>query len=177
MARTPAKILKLIHASSTGEVDAALRRTKMFALVRDLAARAHADLFTGFSNSTPVLFQRSSRGLPPLSAAPFTIVMSRNPKSSPDPSSAEARGALGEWGKHAGFGIQYAVTIGIFAFGGFKFDEWLGTEPFGLLIAVFGGFIGATVSLVKKLPSGGSSSSSSSSTASKSKSDPDDPSQ
>lgn len=62
---------------------------------------------------------------------------------------------MGEWSKHAGFGIQYAITIGIFAFGGFKLDEWLGTEPFGLLIAVFAGFIGATVSLVKKLPTSG----------------------
>ena len=64
---------------------------------------------------------------------------------------------MGEWSQYAGFGIQYAVTIGIFAFGGFKLDEWLGTEPFGLLIAVFAGFAGATVSLVKKLPTSGPS--------------------
>lgn len=91
--------------------------------------------------------------------------MPRNPKSSPG--SDESKSALGDWSKHAGFGIQYAVTIGIFAFGGFKLDEWLGTEPFGLLIAVFAGFAGATVSLVKKLPTSGPPVKSKSSTESK----------
>jgi len=63
------------------------------------------------------------------------------------------RAKLGEWGKHAGFGIQYAVTIGIFALVGWKLDGWLGTEPWLIIAMVFLGFIGATVSLVKQLPS------------------------
>jgi F0F1-type ATP synthase assembly protein I len=98
--------------------------------------------------------------------------MPRNPKRSPAEPKSKEQSAMGEWSKHAGFGIQYAVTIGIFAFGGFKLDEWLDSEPIGLLIAVFAGFVGATVSLVKKLPSTVPASSSS-----KSKPGPGDKSQ
>lgn len=59
---------------------------------------------------------------------------------------------LEEWGRFAGHGIQFAIIIGLFAFGGIKLDDWLGTEPWMLLTLLFLGFVGATVSLVKQLP-------------------------
>jgi F0F1-type ATP synthase assembly protein I len=58
---------------------------------------------------------------------------------------------MADLGKFAGLGIQYAATLGIFAFGGFKMDEWLDTKPIFLLLAVFLGFVGGTLSLVKKV--------------------------
>lgn len=57
---------------------------------------------------------------------------------------------MGEWSQHAGSGIQYAITLLIFVLGGLKLDEWMDSEPVGLLIAALLGFVGATVSLVKK---------------------------
>lgn len=59
---------------------------------------------------------------------------------------------LEEWGRFAGHGIQFAIILGLFAFGGMKLDDWLGTEPWLLLLMLFLGFTGATVSLVKQLP-------------------------
>jgi F0F1-type ATP synthase assembly protein I len=62
------------------------------------------------------------------------------------------RQKLGEWGHYAGFGVQYAVTIGVFALIGWKLDGWLGSEPWLLITLLFLGFLGATISLVKQLP-------------------------
>lgn len=59
---------------------------------------------------------------------------------------------LEEWSRYAGHGIQFAIVLGLFAFFGVKLDDWLGTEPWLLLLMLFLGFTGATVSLVKQLP-------------------------
>ena len=81
--------------------------------------------------------------------------------SLPDPRSSkteeearrdEQRQKLGEWGRYAGHGVQYAVTIGVFALIGWRLDLWWGTEPWMVLVMVLLGFVGATVSLVKQLP-------------------------
>lgn len=39
----------------------------------------------------------------------------------------------------AGIGVQFAVTIVVFAFAGVWLDQWLGTSPLFVLIMVFGG--------------------------------------
>ena len=39
----------------------------------------------------------------------------------------------------AGIGIQFAVTIVVFAFLGIWLDQWLGTSPLFVLLMVFGG--------------------------------------
>jgi F0F1-type ATP synthase assembly protein I len=39
----------------------------------------------------------------------------------------------------AGVGIQFAVTIVVFAFLGIWLDRWLGTSPLFVLLMVFGG--------------------------------------
>lgn len=39
----------------------------------------------------------------------------------------------------AGIGVQFAVTIVLFAFAGVWLDGWLGTSPLFVLLLVFGG--------------------------------------
>jgi F0F1-type ATP synthase assembly protein I len=39
----------------------------------------------------------------------------------------------------AGVGIQFAVTIVVFAFAGIYLDRWLGTSPWFVILMVFGG--------------------------------------
>ena len=83
--------------------------------------------------------------------------MANRPLSPPDPEdpgdgARRATTGIGDWGSYAGFGVQFAIIIGVFAFAGWKLDEWLGTEPFLLLLLLLLGFLGATVSLVKQLP-------------------------
>jgi len=74
------------------------------------------------------------------------------PEDHKDPAGGKSRAGTDEWGRYAGFGVQFAIIIGLFAFAGKQLDDWLGTEPFLLLLLVFLGFIGATISLVKQLP-------------------------
>ena len=68
------------------------------------------------------------------------------------PRRGSLRAGTEEWGSYAGYGLQFAIIIGLFALAGWKLDAWLGTEPWLLLLAVMLGFIGGTVSLVKQLP-------------------------
>ena len=78
----------------------------------------------------------------------------RDPRGDDDgrpPLSDELEG----WSRHAGLGLQYAMTLGLFAFVGWKLDAWLESEPWCLLAMVFLGFVGGTRSLVRKFPSGG----------------------
>ncbi len=76
-----------------------------------------------------------------------------------DPVPAPLRRGLqsGGWGDYASHGLQYAITIGIFAFLGKLLDDWLGSEPWGILVMLMLGFVGATISLVKKNPVSGAS--------------------
>jgi F0F1-type ATP synthase assembly protein I len=83
---------------------------------------------------------------------PLDPQASRDPKDLKEQLEAKSGVKLEEWGRFAGHGIQFAIIIGLFAFGGVKLDDWLGTEPWLLLTMLFLGFIGATVSLVKQLP-------------------------
>lgn len=69
-----------------------------------------------------------------------------------DPLGGSLRAGTDDWGSYAGYGIQFAIIIGIFTYAGWKLDGWLGTEPFLLLLMLLLGFAGATISLVKQLP-------------------------
>lgn len=51
----------------------------------------------------------------------------------------------------AGVGLQFAVTIVLFAFGGIWLDKRLGTSPWLLLLMVFGGAALAFWSMYRKL--------------------------
>ena len=55
--------------------------------------------------------------------------------------------------RYAGLGLTFAVTVGLFALGGFFLDGRLGTSPLFLIVAVFTGFGLGLYSMVSKLPS------------------------
>jgi len=69
-----------------------------------------------------------------------------------DPIGGTLRAGTEEWGSYAGYGLQFAIIIGLFTFAGWKLDAWLGTEPYLLLLMLLLGFAGATISLVIQLP-------------------------
>ncbi len=75
------------------------------------------------------------------------------PLSKPDPSErsvADGSRKAQELYRYTGVGIQFAATIGIFAWLGHRTDVWLGSSPWFLLVGVFLGFAGGLVSLIKK---------------------------
>ena len=63
----------------------------------------------------------------------------------------QAVGAQG-YGKHAGLGLQFAATIGVFTWLGWYLDQRLGTVPWLLIAGVMLGFLGGIISLVRKVP-------------------------
>lgn len=56
------------------------------------------------------------------------------------------------YGRYAGLGMQFAATIGLFAWAGWWLDGKLGTRPIVLIVGVLLGFLGGLVSLVHKVP-------------------------
>lgn len=56
--------------------------------------------------------------------------------------------------RYAGVGLQFAATIGLFAWAGYALDDRLGTSPWLLIVGVFLGFAGAMISLVRRVPGG-----------------------
>ena len=56
-----------------------------------------------------------------------------------------------EFGRLAGLGMQFALTILVLAFGGYWLDQRVGTLPLFLIVGVLLGFVGGTVSMVKKV--------------------------
>lgn len=56
------------------------------------------------------------------------------------------------YGRFAAVGLQYAATLGLFAWGGHALDARFGTKPLLLILGVFLGFAGGTISLVRKIP-------------------------
>jgi len=64
--------------------------------------------------------------------------------------SAEFAG--GEFGRYAGLGAQFALVICLLAFAGYALDDRLGTLPLFLILGVLAGFVGGTISIVKKVP-------------------------
>ncbi|MFT5463781.1 MAG: F0F1-type ATP synthase assembly protein I, partial [Planctomycetota bacterium] len=55
------------------------------------------------------------------------------------------------YGQFAGVGLHFAVTILVFAYGGYRLDLWLDTSPWFLLVGVFVGFAGGLISMIKKI--------------------------
>ncbi len=55
------------------------------------------------------------------------------------------------YAQFAGVGLHFAVTILVFAYGGYRLDLWLDSSPWFLLVGVFVGFAGGLISLVKKI--------------------------
>ena len=60
-------------------------------------------------------------------------------------------------GRFAGLGVTLAVTLCVFAWGGYALDQRLGTLPLFLLLGVAAGFLGGTISMVRKVQAGSDS--------------------
>lgn len=70
--------------------------------------------------------------------------------SVPNVPGAEWVGEQREVGKAAGAGLQFGLTICIFAVAGLWLDGRFGTDPWLLVAGVLLSFFGGTVSLIKK---------------------------
>ena len=57
-----------------------------------------------------------------------------------------------ELGRYAGLGLQFAVVIAAFTFGGHWLDGRLGTSPLFLLVGVGLAATGGTISIVRRVP-------------------------
>ena len=66
------------------------------------------------------------------------------------PSRPNSRGQR-DLNRYAGVGVQFAATIGVFAFAGYWADGKLGSSPWLMIVGVFVGFGGGLASLVSKL--------------------------
>ncbi len=75
---------------------------------------------------------------------------SQRPASGRPDDSADARAARSA-ARHAGAGLQFAVSIVVFLYAGQWVDRRLGSEPWGLLIGVFTGAGAAFFSLYRRL--------------------------
>jgi len=56
-----------------------------------------------------------------------------------------------EFGRLSGIGMQFALTIVVMAFVGHWLDQRLGTLPLFLILGVLLGFIGGTISMIKRV--------------------------
>lgn len=54
------------------------------------------------------------------------------------------------WIRHSGVGIEFAAAVGGFGLLGWWIDRHYGTKPWGLLICVVLGLLGATYNLVRE---------------------------
>lgn len=66
------------------------------------------------------------------------------------PSRTPARGPS-DLNRYAGVGVQFAGTIGVFAYAGYWADGKLGSSPWLMIVGVFLGFGGGLTSLVHKI--------------------------
>jgi len=53
--------------------------------------------------------------------------------------------------RYAGLGLQFAATMGVFGWAGFWLDGKWGTSPWLMVAGIFLGFVGGTISMVKKV--------------------------
>jgi len=54
--------------------------------------------------------------------------------------------------RHSAAGMQFGLTIVVFAAGGYFLDRWFGSSPWCLLAAVALGFAGGLYSLLRQMP-------------------------
>ena len=55
-------------------------------------------------------------------------------------------------GRYSGLGCQLGATLLVFALGGYWLDRWFGTLPLFLILGTLSGFLGGTLSIVRKVP-------------------------
>ncbi len=62
-----------------------------------------------------------------------------------------SKGSSGrEYLKYAGVGFEFAAMVGVFAYFGYKADEWWGWEPWGLMAGTGIGLIGGIYLLARE---------------------------
>ena len=54
----------------------------------------------------------------------------------------------GDTARYAGVGLQFAGTFLVFGLGGYYLDQWLGSEPWLMIICIFLGATGGFIHLV-----------------------------
>ena len=79
--------------------------------------------------------------------------MSNLPRIPFDPGDGEPDPlARNEYGRYAGMGFTFALTIILFAWFGWWIDGKLGTTPLCLFVGVLAGFAGGLISMIKRIP-------------------------
>lgn len=76
----------------------------------------------------------------------------RLPDPLPDP--RESGRPLSDLARYSGLGLSFAVTLLVFAAGGWWLDRKLESSPWFLIVGVFVGFGLSLYSMLQKLPSG-----------------------
>jgi len=77
--------------------------------------------------------------------------MQDEPHGRPDTGPRASSTGLGNAGKYAGIGIQFAASIVLFLYAGQWVDRRLGTTPIFLIVGVFVGATAAFYSIYKRL--------------------------
>ncbi len=70
----------------------------------------------------------------------------------PGPLSANWTRSTVQNSRHSAAGMQFGLTIVVFAAGGYFLDRWLDSSPWCLLAAVALGFAGGLYSLLRQMP-------------------------
>ncbi|MFT5283940.1 MAG: F0F1-type ATP synthase assembly protein I [Planctomycetota bacterium] len=79
--------------------------------------------------------------------------MSNKPRTPSDPGEPDPDPlARNEYGRYAGMGFTFALTIMAFAWFGWWIDGKLGTTPLCLFVGVLAGFSGGLISMIKRVP-------------------------
>jgi F0F1-type ATP synthase assembly protein I len=81
------------------------------------------------------------------------VLMPKEPAQPSDPGDKEpGTPAPNAFGRYAGMGLSYALTILAFGWLGWWVDGKLGTIPVFLIAGVLVGFVGGLISMVKRVP-------------------------
>ena len=81
----------------------------------------------------------------------------RDPDSRTDPRPADPESPSGfarvskDYGRLAGLGMQFALSIFVLTYGGYWIDQRAGTLPLFLIVGLLLGFLGGTISIVRKV--------------------------
>jgi F0F1-type ATP synthase assembly protein I len=69
----------------------------------------------------------------------------------PEHGGRSGAGLSGDAFRYAGLGVQFAGTLLVFGAIGYALDHWLGTLPWLLVAGVLLGFVGGTISMVRRV--------------------------
>ncbi len=73
--------------------------------------------------------------------------MSPLPRGDPE----RTRTTASWYARYSTIGLEFAITLGVFVYGGYWFDAWLGTQPGGIIAGTLLGFVAATLWLERQV--------------------------